>query len=394
MKTSSGLLLGVLFTLVVVIVALVIYFNTRPEEEEKPETSTGPSPTLPSISDLTVSQILSPNSDSETYTIEPYTIEYAEGDNEKSLSKNVTFTLNWRNEGSFDDVTTVKVEHHIKIGEVTTLMSTRTSSLAAYRSSFTDVSFPVRGLADDPVDATNAEKKQYSFVGKSRFKITAVLNRNVTGSTTEFQSVTLYDGVDLGETDPSELEIKAEDLTATIDMAQALEKTYSLQLRTDADNDAGKTQTSVKNQKYKFVAKQLDGTNGVIYENIELISQDDTGKKFKFRSGTTYWGTTNVTPTTPGAKPYEILTTTANRTNAVVITFVNSSLDCPEVNDNNCPAKVNYKSFKIVKGTEDDSKDLYLHGIKSKVAFREISDTIVNESPQLSHTRHWLITKQ
>ena len=54
MKTSSGLLLGVLFTLVVVIVALVIYFNTRPEEEEKPETLDGP--TLPGISNLTVSK--------------------------------------------------------------------------------------------------------------------------------------------------------------------------------------------------------------------------------------------------------------------------------------------------------------------------------------------------
>ena len=99
MKTSSGLLLGVLFTLVVVIVAIVIYFNTRPEEEET-VTSTGPSPTLPGISDLTVSRTDSPDSGSESYTIEPYTIEYdegdedeyEEGDNEKALSKNITFT--------------------------------------------------------------------------------------------------------------------------------------------------------------------------------------------------------------------------------------------------------------------------------------------------------------
>ena len=95
MKTSSGLLLGVLFTLVVVIVAVVIYFNTRPEEE-KTETSTGPSPTLPTIDDFTIAQTLSPDSDSETYMIEPYTIEYAEGDNEKALSKNVKFTLSWK----------------------------------------------------------------------------------------------------------------------------------------------------------------------------------------------------------------------------------------------------------------------------------------------------------
>lgn len=123
MKTSSGLLLGVLFTLVVVIVAVVIYFNTRPEEE-KTVTPTGPSPTLPTIGGLTVSQTLSPESDSESYMIEPYTIEAYDDDNEKSLSKNVTFTLNWKNLGNFESVSKIRVEHYIREKGTGTVLQT------------------------------------------------------------------------------------------------------------------------------------------------------------------------------------------------------------------------------------------------------------------------------
>ena len=168
MKTSSGLLLGVLFTLVVVIVALVIYFNTRPEEE-KTVTSTGPSPTLPGISDLTVSRTDSPDSGSEPYTIEPYTIEYdegedvvyEEGDNEKALSKNITFTLNWTNNDGFDDVKGIKIEQYIKTetGEMAIPHEDATfieegDNTKTLRTSFTDVSYSITGNG------------KYSFVGK------------------------------------------------------------------------------------------------------------------------------------------------------------------------------------------------------------------------------------
>ena len=386
MKTSSGLLLGVLFTLVVVIVALVIYFNTRPEEE-KTVTPTGPSPTLPTIGGLTVSQTLSPESDSEPYTIEPYTIEYAEGDNEKSLSKNVTFTLNWRNEGNFEDVTEIKVEHYIKIGDVTTKMSTRSDTSLAVRSKYTDVSFPVSGLPDDNTN-------QYSFVGKSRFKILAVMSFKTDGTT--YDKVTLYDGYDLGTEDPSELEIKASDLTATIDMAQALTKTYSLKLK----NESKSTSSAITNTKYKFMAAplkntesmEIDETKKVTYENVELISQDNTGKTFKFRSGSGYWGIESV-DASGGDQAYKKLTTNATEDDAVIIRFVNSSLDKSDEVDANGVAKANYKSFKIVKSENDVNVDYYLHGIKDKVGFRTLNNLDVNTSQELSHTRHWLITK-
>ena len=387
MKTSSGLLLGVLFTLVVVIVAVVIYFNTRPEEE-KTVTPTGPSPTLPTIGGLTVSQTLSPESNSEPYMIEPYTIEYAyDDDNEKSLSKNVTFTLNWRNEGNFEDVTEIKVEHYIKIGDVTTKMSTRSDTSLAVRSKYTDVSFPVSGLPDDNTN-------QYSFVGKSRFKILAVMSFKTDGTT--YDKVTLYDGYDLGTEDPAELEIKASDLTATIDMAQALTKTYSLKLK----NESKSTGSVITNTKYKFMAApllntatmEIDETKKVTYENVELISQDNIGKTFKFRSGSGYWGIESV-DASGGDQAYKKLTTNATEDDAVIIRFVNSSLDKSDEVDANGVAKANYKSFKIVKSENDVNVDYYLHGIKGKVGFRTLNNLDVNTSQELSHTRHWLITK-
>lgn len=116
MKTSSGLLLGVLFTLVVVIIAVVIYFNTRPEEEKpKPVNDPGPSPTLPTISDLIIAQTFSPDGN-EPYTIEPYTIEPYTPSDIIGLSKNVSFTLTWKNGSGFAEsgVLQIKVFHIVK----------------------------------------------------------------------------------------------------------------------------------------------------------------------------------------------------------------------------------------------------------------------------------------
>jgi hypothetical protein len=393
MKTSSGLLLGVLFTLVVVIVAVVIYFNTRPEEEEKPETLDGP--TLPGISDLNVSRTDSPDSDSETYTIEPYTIEYAEGDNERALSKNITFTLNWTNNDGFDDVTGIKVLHYINTTDnAFTLHDTATKSDQSepLRTSFKNVSFSVTG------DGT------YSFVGKNRFKILAVLNRKVTGSTTEFQTVTLYDGryEDDGITvkiiPGNPLDIKEEDLTATIGMALALTKKFELELQDETKPGSNATLKEISNTKYTFKAvpykfdspeqgTDVDDGKKVEYTNVELIAQDTVGQKFKFRKlGTQqYWGLTNVSASEENefvGDPYKLLKTDSTEGNAATIIFANSSKGDE------------YRSFKIVAGTEAVPIDMYLFGIKGTVAFRTLGDPVVSKSYKLSNTRHWKITKQ
>jgi len=398
MKTSSGLLLGVLFTLVVVIVALVIYFNTRPEEEEeKPETLDGP--TLPGISDLTVSRTDSPDSDSETYTIEPYTIEYAEGDNEKALSKNITFTLKWKNNDGFDDVKGIKIEHYIDTATDGSLAIQRTieDNSITLRSNFTNVSYSITGDGE------------YSFVGKNRFKISAILTRKVSEeANAKNQEYVLYDGrfeadgttVKIIPGNP--LDIKAEDLTATIGMALALTKTFELELQDGSNTGGNAADKKITNTKYTFTAApykfdspdqgaDVDDDKKVEYKNIELIAQDTVGKKFKFRSLDTvsntmkFWGLTNVSASEENefvGDPYKLLNTDSTEGNAAIIIFANSSKG------------TDYQSLKIVAGTTDAPKDMYLYGIKGTVAFRTLGDPVVSKSYKLSNTRHWKIETQ
>lgn len=323
MKTSSGLLLGVLFTLVVVIVAVVIYFNTRPGEE-KPGTSTGPSSTLPSIGDLTIAQTLSPNSNSETYSIEPYTIEYdegeeeaaetaayEEGDTEKKLSKNVTFTLNWTNQDGFETVSKIQVEHYIR-GKGTTALQTVDVPDTMINDdgtwNYASITVVVTGLPDDNTN-------QYSFIGDNMFKVVAT-NAN--------ESITLYDGTaDLvgDATHPPELVIKPEDLTATITMAESRTVTFDVSL-------LGGTRTTskdIQNTSYTFTATTLADDNGTVRDisitGIEFISQDTTGTKFKFKNkgSDTYLGVNKNAST--GALT---LKTNASKGDAAIITFTES----------------------------------------------------------------------
>ena len=282
MKTSSGLLLGVLFTLVVVIVAVVIYFNTRPKEE-KTETSTGPSPTLPTIDDLTIAQTLSPDSDSETYTIEPYTIEYAVGENEKALSKNVKFTLSWKNGNGYNNVQKLKIDHYIVTSStekdimksfLVTKGSPDAGNYPGMFENYGSVQYPISGDGS------------YSFIGKNRFSITAILNYKESGQA-DNKEVSLYK--DFTNESIAELDVSEEDLTATLDMTGSITKEFKLKLQdgstTGADNAAS---SEVTNTKYTFKS-YTSGTSGLYsIQDIELIPQDVDGKKFKFRKNGKY----------------------------------------------------------------------------------------------------------
>jgi hypothetical protein len=374
MKTSSGLLLGVLFTLVVVIVAVVIYFNTRPEEE-KPGTSTGPSsPTLPSIGDLTIAQTLSPNSDSETYTIEPYTIEYADGDNEKSLSKNVTFTLNWENKDGFDTVSRIRVEHYIRgIDDVLQTVEVNDNQKLDGFWDYAPISVKISGLPDD-------NTAQYSFVGQNMFKIIATYGGNI--------ELPLYDGtgeLGQGETHPPELVIKPEDLTATIDMTGGKTVVYSVSLL----GDTRETFKNIDNTSYTFTATSAeDDTTGqrtsVSIEGIELIAQDteeereaNGSKKFKFRykDDGKYVGAkrTNIAGTSDWFLELAKVDDDLNNEDdmAVIITFSNSYLD----KSGDTPPGDTYRMLKITAKTcrtdpagclvatdKTTTEDLFLYG--------------------------------
>jgi len=317
MKTSSGLLLGVLFTLVVVIVAVVIYFNTRPEEE-KTETSTGPSPTLPSIDEFTISRTDSPDSDSETYMIEPYTIEYAEGDayvegdNEKALSKNVKFTLNWKNGNGYNNVQKLEIKHYVveslnhssalEANDAKTFTITKgTDDAAKYPGMFENygsVSYSVSGDGN------------YSFIGMNRFIIIATLDYKQ-GTDTANKKIYLYKGVSNAAAtaiqDIPQLNVSEEELTATIGMTESVTKEFKLKLQDESmtgvdENDVSKAASSaVTNTKYKFKSYKDLNKPGVTpslvktISNVELIPQDDKGDKFKFRINGQYVKATMVT---------------------------------------------------------------------------------------------------
>ena len=390
MKTSSGLLLGVLFTLVVVIVAVVIYFNTRPEEE-KTETPTGPSPTLPSIGDLTIAQTLSPNSNSETYTIEPYTIEYAngvdddegdddeyvEGDTEKKLSKNVTFTLKWGNQSGFETVSKIQVEHYIRGSPGASYSSSSALQTVDVPDSmknddgswnYADITITVSGLPDDNTN-------QYSFVGQNMFKVVAT-NAN--------EQITLYDGTaDLvgNATHPPELVIKPEDLTASIGMTESRTVTFDVSL---LSNTRG-TSKAIENTSYKFTATTLPDDNNLTRDisitGIEFISQDTTGEKFKFKKKNTekYLGVNKNAST--GALT---LKTDATKGEAAIITFTESITKnddyrmlktvVVEKNDNNEDVDVEYYLFGPHNANDTTIKWLTLFGRTSSQKERVMKD--------------------
>jgi len=284
MKTSSGLLLGVLFTLVVVIIAVVIYFNTRPEEE-KPKNDPGPSsPTSPSITDLNISRTFSPDGN-EPYTIEPYTIEpYTDADI-IGLSKNVSFTLTWKNGSGFAEsgVLQIKVFHIVKSWSSlyggTWVTKEVLRNISASTSNFTESSVSISGLTGTET-AADGETGPYSFVGKNFFKIVAVMP---TGTT----DVILYDGVStenrdaaLGGSDGKR--ITDDDLVGTIGMATPETITFTPRLDNTWRNSE-RIGKSISNKRYDFYYYETPTANSptLIFSNIRLVPVDSAGTQFK-----------------------------------------------------------------------------------------------------------------
>ena len=119
MKSSDNTLLFVgLFVLIVVIIALIVYY-TRPGETKTPDQTSDD--TVLKVENLTFERTLNPDpsvgNGVSGYTIEPYGVEYATGATEyKELSKNVTFTMNWTNAPGFNKqvVQGFKIDHFVR----------------------------------------------------------------------------------------------------------------------------------------------------------------------------------------------------------------------------------------------------------------------------------------
>jgi len=217
MKSSDNtLLLAGLFVLIVVIIALIVYY-TRPGETKTSEQTSNT--TELTVENLTFERTLNPDPSVgdgvSGYTIEPYGVEYAGTADYNELSKNVTFTMKWSNAPGFNNVVKgFKIEHYVDATKKHTytynsLITTETTDNNGELISFSDFgqcTVKLTSAAWDP---------KGSVVGQNKFKLFALVG---TGGNTD--SI-LYDGtVGTGTpaTFPPALKISETQLSVTLSM--------------------------------------------------------------------------------------------------------------------------------------------------------------------------------
>ena len=227
---------GILFLVVTLIIIVSIYYIVKMVKGKRtpsqPSTSTSPSPSPSdqtdeiSISDLKFERTLNPDkSNSKGGDIVGYTIEYAAIDY-KELSKNVTFTLTWKNNIGFTDkVTGFKIEHSVSSGDETfDKFTKKVDPEPANQSIVFDGKIeenPVVNIENFKQNSVSIVSNGYSVVGKNRFKIKVIMN--------DGSDIPLYDGLDttnINET-THEIVISEQDLGATLNMTKPLKVTYT-----------------------------------------------------------------------------------------------------------------------------------------------------------------------
>ena len=231
MKSSDNTLLLVgLFVLIVVIIALIVYY-TRPGESKTPDQTSGT--TELKIENLSLTRTLNPDpsvgNGVSGYTIEPYGIEYDTGKADyNELSKNVTFTMNWTNAPGFtaQKVKGFKIEHFVKPEQtdaVPTPVPVRKQDLIKQKGENTDDDKDNISITDfGACRAKIVSNNTYSVIGQNSFKLYAVVKKNETtdidwDDTDTQEYVLLYDGTT--ETpEPVALTISQNQLSVTLEM--------------------------------------------------------------------------------------------------------------------------------------------------------------------------------
>ena len=219
MKSSGNTLLLVgLFVLIVVIIALIVYY-TRPGETKTSEQTSDT--TKLAVENLSFQRTLNPdpsvNEGVSGYTIEPYGVEYAEGGEGKadytSLSNNVTFTMVWNNAPGFNNIVDgFKIEHYV---------GTTKKHTFNYNSVITDkttnnngelISFSDFGKCKVKLSSADWTTKG-DVIGQNKFKLFAI-RKDDTGD------ALLYDGTNAEPdgTFPTQLKIDKSQLSVTLSM--------------------------------------------------------------------------------------------------------------------------------------------------------------------------------
>lgn len=208
MKSSDNtLLLAGLFVLIVVIIALIVYYTRPGETKTSDQTS---DTTKLTVENLTFERTLNPDPSVgdgvSGYTIEPYGVEYAGSANYTELSKNVTFTMIWDNAPGFNNVVKgFKIEHYV---------DTDNKHMFQYNSEITEVggeSISFSDFGKCTVKLTNANwTTPGDVIGQNKFKLFAV-------RIDESADDLLYDGT-TGTDFPAALKISKSQLSVTLSM--------------------------------------------------------------------------------------------------------------------------------------------------------------------------------
>ena len=212
---------GILFLVVTLIIIVSIYYIVKMVKGRTPSRSPpSPSPSPSdqtgeiSISDLKFERTLNPDKSNSKGDdgIVGYTIEYDEGINFKELSKNVTFTLGWKNNIGFTgNVTGFNIEHHVKGDD-----DYKLGQSIKFLNTTDDTDIKVNNFEENNSIQIISDGN-YSVVGENRFKIFVIMND---GTVTEIYDGTVQDGTSHG------IVISKDELGATLSMTNPETVTY------------------------------------------------------------------------------------------------------------------------------------------------------------------------
>jgi len=213
---------SIFFICVTLIIIALIYYVVKKFKER-----TSPSPSPPaqtdelSISDLKFTRTLNPDKSNSESEISGYTIEYDGGIDYTELSKNVTFTITWKNNIGFNNVVKgFKIEHFIRTtGNTFTNVPTDSKE-------FTDTTTQQVDTSDYKTNAVSmVSDGTYSVIGDNRFKIYVILKDGCVAGLCP--TVELYDGLSQGSfVDTHNINVSQEELGATLEMTTPQSVTY------------------------------------------------------------------------------------------------------------------------------------------------------------------------
>lgn len=257
---------SIFFICVTLIVLALIYYIFKKFKGRTLPTPSPPAQTDElSISDLKFTRTLNPdksNSNSES-EISGYTIEYA-GINYVELSRNVDFTIIWKNNIGFDNVVTgFWIEHFVKSPVGTDGAAQNFTRLQRKEFPTTTQQVDTSDYGENSVSIVSTD---YSVIGDNRFKIYAILNVGcVSGNC---PTIELYNGVGRSDTSHN-INVSEEELGATLGMTAPQSVTYTPVVSSDA-----MTSISADITKVKYDISNGSGVNLHGSQSIYLIPAD------------------------------------------------------------------------------------------------------------------------